>query len=87
MPWCHRAFAFNISHPSSDVYLGIFDYDPELSPLQIMSKAVSSDLHDPIGRIVIELSKYQANTTYVLKVRMLLSLLDEVLVVLLPPGH
>jgi len=49
MPWCRRAFAFRVSHPSSILTLGIFDYDPELSPLQVVSRATSS-VHDPIGR-------------------------------------
>jgi hypothetical protein len=72
MPWTRRAFAFNISHPSSDLLLGLFDYDPELSPIQVLSRT-TSDLHDPIGRLVVELSKFLPNTTYLLKVRLEIS--------------
>jgi hypothetical protein len=64
-PWCRRAFAFNLNHPSSDVLLGIFDYDPETSPMQLLGKAVAvGDLHDPIGRVQINLSKLLPGTTY-----------------------
>jgi len=41
MPWCQRAFVFNITHPSSILQLGLFDFDPELSPLQMISRAAS----------------------------------------------
>ena len=40
MPWCCRSFVFNISHPSSALQLGIFDYNPEISPLQLALRAV-----------------------------------------------
>ena len=63
LPWCRRAFVFNISHPSSDVHLALFDYDPELSPGQLLSRA-ASELHDPIGRVRINLSKLAPGTTY-----------------------
>jgi hypothetical protein len=66
MPWCRRAFVFNIAHPSSDLQLGIFDYDPELSPIQLVSRA-AADLHDPVGRIHINISNFFANTVYTLK--------------------
>lgn len=67
MPWCHRAFVFNISHPGADVLLGIFDYDPELSPLQLVSR-VTSTVHDPIGRLVINVERFNPGTTYLLHV-------------------
>ena len=53
MPWSRRAFAFNISHLSSSLYVGIFDYDPKLSPTQIVAHQVSAALHDRIARCVI----------------------------------
>lgn len=57
MPWSRRAFAFNILHPSSMLFLGVFDYD---------------DLgnHDPIGRVGINTSKFQSNTSYLLHYRL-----------------
>ena len=27
MPWSQRAFIFHVNHPSSQVLLGVFDYD------------------------------------------------------------
>jgi C2 domain len=69
MPWCHRAFAFNIMHPSSDVFVGIFDHDPEQNPLHMVSQMAMSSLHDPIGRIVINLSHFKPDTVYLLQVR------------------
>jgi hypothetical protein len=53
MPWSRRAFAFNISHLSSSLYLGVFDYDPKLAPTQILANQVSAALHDSIARCVI----------------------------------
>ena len=67
LPWTQRAFVFNITHPSSDVFLGIFDHDPERSPLQQLSTAVS-DVHDSIGRVVVKVQKCKPNTTYLLTV-------------------
>ncbi len=57
MPWSRRAFAFNILHPSSMLFLGVFDYD-ELGN------------HDPIGRVGINTSKFQSNTSYLLHYRL-----------------
>lgn len=64
--WSRRSFVFNSSHPESDLFLGIFDYDPETSPVQMLSQA-TSDLHDPIGRIQIKLSNFHHGTVYTLK--------------------
>ena len=63
MPWCYRAFVFNVSHPSSDILLALFDYDPESSPAQLLSRA-ASDLHDRIGRVRINIAKFLPDTTY-----------------------
>lgn len=65
MPWCQRAFVFNISHPSSSLYIGVFDHDHELSPMQLLSRA-AADLHDPVGRVQIHLSNFAADTDYTL---------------------
>lgn len=70
MPWSQRAFAISISHPSSDVFIGFFDHDPELSPLQLASRATTT-VHDPIGRLVINTDNFTPGTTYLLDVSML----------------
>jgi len=70
MPWSRRAFVFNISHPSSIINVGIFDFDPELSPLQMVARA-AADVHDPIGRIQIHLSNFSPGTVYTVAVRSL----------------
>jgi hypothetical protein len=69
VPWCRRAFVFNISHPASILFLGLFDYDPESSPLQMIARATSDGLHDPIGRIQISLATLAWDTEYTMTVR------------------
>lgn len=64
-PWTQRAFIFNISYPSSDIYLGVFDHDPERSPLQQLSRSIS-EIHDSIGRVVVKCDKLVPSTTYTL---------------------
>lgn len=64
MPWSSRAFAFNIVHPSSLLFFGVFDYD-ELGA------------HDPIGRLAINTFKFQSNTTYLLHYRLRNNEIDE----------
>lgn len=56
MPWTQRAFILNIDHPSSQLLLGIFDYDSET--------AVST--HDPIGRCAIDVTNLRPQTEYTL---------------------
>eukprot|EP00980_Cylindrotheca_fusiformis_P028588 scaffold22613_cov126-Cylindrotheca_fusiformis.AAC.8 len=53
MPWSRRAFVFNIDHASSDLRVGIFDYD-------------STWNHDMIGRVAISVSQLRPSTEYVL---------------------
>lgn len=53
MPWSSRAFCFNVAHSSSLIFLGVFDYD-------------ALDHHDPVGRVVINTSKFRSNTSYLL---------------------
>jgi hypothetical protein len=55
-PWSQRAIKFNIGHPSSRIYLGIFDFDDNLL-----------DDHDPIGRVVLHLDGFEPDTIYTLK--------------------
>ena len=56
MPWSQRAFEFHIQHPSSILFLGVFDYDE--SPVE---------RHDPVGRVVIVPSQYEKDTMYTLQ--------------------
>ena len=53
MPWSMRAFAFPIQHPGSPLILGVFDYDQ--GPM---------NAHDPIGRVVINMTNFEADTVY-----------------------
>ena len=53
VPWSKRAFIFHMAHPSSDLYLGVFDFDS--GPL--------SD-HDMIGRVAINTASFAPNTVY-----------------------
>jgi len=54
LPWSKRAFTLRMSHPSSRINVGVFDYDPGLSD------------HDLIGRISIDLTNLKRDTDYVL---------------------
>lgn len=66
MPWSQRAFVFNIANPSSNLFLGLFDFDPELAPGQLLAKGVSSEVHDAIGRVVLNMTNFRPGTTYML---------------------
>jgi hypothetical protein len=55
MPWTMRAFCFHMRHPTSLLLIGVFDYDE--TPLEH---------HNAVGRIVIDVSHFYANTTYLL---------------------
>jgi C2 domain len=48
MPWTQRAFIFNVMHPSSQLYVGVFDHDQALPG--------HSPKHDKVGRAVINLT-------------------------------
>jgi len=58
-PWCRRSFIFNISHPTSVLFLAVFDFNPE--SLQAMNP-FSPGAHSPIGRIQLHLSNFQPET-------------------------
>lgn len=64
--WAQRAFAFNVSSPSSSVYMGVFDHDPEMGAAQMLARVASSSVHDAVGRIVINLTNFRPNTEYYL---------------------
>lgn len=67
MPWCRRAFSFNVAHPSSNILLGLFDWDPESSPVQV-AMSMTSDVHDPIARVLINVSDAIPDTVYTITV-------------------
>jgi len=56
MPWTQRAFIFNVMHPSSDLMLGVLDYDLQTPTSE----------HDPIGRAEIGVAFMRPGTEYVL---------------------
>jgi hypothetical protein len=58
LPWSKRAFIFHIFHSSSQLFLGVFDYDASLNP---------TDDHDLIGRLSVDLTNLQKDTVYTLK--------------------
>ncbi len=67
MPWTRRAFQFKIEHPSSKLLLAVFDHDEARNPLQFLSR-ITHDLHDAIGRVVVDVSGLHPDTTYTLTV-------------------
>ena len=50
MPWSRRAFIFRMMHPSSQIFLAVFDHD------QIR--------HDVVGRASIDITNLKPNTIY-----------------------
>jgi hypothetical protein len=68
MPWSQRGFVFNIDHPSSQVLLGVLDYD--------LDTGVNN--HDAIGRIAIDITNFRADTEYLLTYDLYSSVLDDV---------
>ena len=55
MPWTNRAFILNMQHSSSQIFIGVFDYD-----------AGPIDDHDLIGRVTIDITNLRRNTEYIL---------------------
>lgn len=58
MPWSKRAFIFHMMHSSSQIFLGVFDYDEGINP---------TDDHDLVGRVSVDLSNLRKDTVYILK--------------------
>ena len=58
MPWTKRAFIFHIMHSSSQLFLGVFDYDDGINP---------ADDHDLVGRVSVDLSNLHRDTLYTMK--------------------
>ena len=57
MPWSTRAYAINITHTGSLLFLGVFDYDENIA---------ITDFNDPIGRVVISTVNFNSGVTYLL---------------------
>ena len=57
MHWSRRAFIFNMDHSSSDLRVGIFDYD-------------KMGNHDMLGRAVVQVNRLMPDTDYVLKYKL-----------------
>jgi len=58
MPWTNRAFVLHMTHTSSPLFIGVFDYDSSLH--------TNVESHDPIGRVNVDLTKLRADTEYLL---------------------
>lgn len=58
LPWMKRSFMFRIRHSSSQLHLGVFDYDVSLNP---------ADDHDFIGRVSVDISNLRKETVYTMK--------------------
>ena len=58
MPWTKRAYIFNMSHPSTAMYVGVVDYD--VGPLE----------HECIGRAAIQLNKLSPGMIYTLSYKL-----------------
>jgi hypothetical protein len=54
LPWTKRAFILNINHSSSQINLGVFDFDSGF------------DDHDLIGRVSIDITNLRKDTEYIL---------------------
>ncbi|KAG7337322.1 C2 domain containing protein [Nitzschia inconspicua] len=69
MPWSQRAFVFRIAHPSSQLQIGVFDFDVARGGL---------NSHDPAGRITVDVTNFSPLTEYVLSYNIYESVLDDV---------
>lgn len=58
LPWTRRAFIFHMLHSSSQLFLGVFDFDEGVNP---------TDDHDLVGRVSIDLSNLRPDTIYNLR--------------------
>ena len=53
LPWTQRAFVFHITHPSSQLMVGVFDWDADVT-----------GSHDPIGRVNVDITNLRSDTDY-----------------------
>jgi hypothetical protein len=52
MPWTQRAFVFNIMHPNSQMFIGVFDYDS------------TDPNHDIVGRATCNITNFHPGTVH-----------------------
>lgn len=65
MPWSKRAFTFPVAHPQSDLYIGVFFYNMEQSPLQMTLRTTHiKRQHNRIGRTSVTLTQFNPETVY-----------------------
>jgi len=55
LPWTQRAFIFNMMHPTSDIYIGVFDFEEGLLG------------HKPVGRVAVNIANLKKDVVYNLK--------------------
>eukprot|EP00545_Synedropsis_sp_CCMP1620_P013185 CAMPEP_0119011176 /NCGR_PEP_ID=MMETSP1176-20130426/5499_1 /TAXON_ID=265551 /ORGANISM="Synedropsis recta cf, Strain CCMP1620" /LENGTH=1142 /DNA_ID=CAMNT_0006963953 /DNA_START=65 /DNA_END=3493 /DNA_ORIENTATION=+ len=67
MPWTQRAFIFHIAHPSSQLLIGLLDFDSEMP----------GATHDGIGRVSVDISNFHPKTVYTLYYNLYTSALTE----------
>lgn len=60
MPWTQRAFVFNIMHPSSQLRIGVFDYD------EAGRAGVVGPNYDKVGKVNVDITNCCPGTTYTL---------------------
>lgn len=68
LPWSQRSFVLHMSHPSLQIFVGVFDYDK-------ITGGVGS--HDPIGRVAIDLTHLVQDTEYNLSYNLYKSTFEE----------
>jgi hypothetical protein len=60
MPWTQRAFVFNIMHQSSQLRIGVFDYD------EAARAGVVDPQYDKVGKVNIDITNFCPGTKYTL---------------------
>ena len=64
LPWTQRAFILHMTHPSSQIFLGVFDYD----------KVSSNDF---LGKVSVDITHLRPQTEYVLDYKLFNSLMSK----------
>lgn len=72
-----RAFIFHLQHPSSQLLIGVMDYDKVLSASNTLTGRRS--IHDPVGRVGINLTQFYPNTVYTLAYHLYEADLDAII--------
>jgi C2 domain len=57
MPWSQRAFVFNMKHPCSQIFIGVFDFN----------QGFPEPTHDPLGRTVVNITNCRQGSVYTMK--------------------